>query len=351
MSRDERLGDSLLIARNTLMIGVMVVVWALVFMVVFDAFPSPIQKFSRVLMPWKGLYMIPEGVTLEWRLAYMDKMLQASVNIAHVALLIVTASFAALVVYFMFVYQQRQRRMRENRMLVLKNLEIARRNEFIRYISATIGHEFKNNLGRIKRRLELIDVPQESRAQINSNFHKLFADIDIFKKISDERESVLEGFEKVNPKQILRELAGHYPDMAEFHFETAGVAQPIFASAQLLKSVFEILIDNAIKYKKPEQPKAVIRVFCRIDEDNRRKYVSLVLRDEGIGMDEQQADRCFYTGTSGSGAEGWGQGLYFAKYVVGLHAGRIRVGKDYTAPGRGAEFIINLPYVEESLDV
>ena len=38
------------------------------------------------------------------------------------------------------IYQQRQQRVRENMFLLLKNQEIGRRNEFIRYISATIGH-------------------------------------------------------------------------------------------------------------------------------------------------------------------------------------------------------------------
>ena len=56
--------------------------------------------------------------------------------------------------------------------------------------------------------------------------------------------------------------------------------------------------------------------------------------------------------TRGEGLERvGGRGLYFAKYVVGLHAGKIRIGKEYTARGRGTEIIINLPFVEEALDV
>ncbi len=66
-------------------------------------------------------------------------------------------------------------------------------------------------------------------------------------------------------------------------------------------------------------------------------------------MDERQADLCFYKGKGTQ--DGWGQGLYFAKYVVGLHAGKIRVGKEYTCLGRGTEIIINLPFIEESLHV
>lgn len=344
------LGERFTLLRNVLMLGVMLLVWTILGMTYWDSFPPPLRFMSRLLMPWKGLYMMPEGITLEWRLAYMEQLLDDSVMVAHAALIAIAVSFALFVMYLTLVYQQRQKRMHENRLLILKNMEIARRNEFIRYISATIGHEFKNNLGRIKRRLALMEFPPEMRGQIDDNLRKLFADIDIFKKISDERESVLIGFEKLNPKRLLRELAGHYTDMAEFHFDPHSINATIFASKPLLRSVFEILIDNSIKYKKPGQAKAVIRVSCSMDTDGQRQYVSVSFRDEGVGMDEQQADRCFYKG-SGRSDEGWGEGLYFAKYVVGLHAGKIRVGKDYTAQGQGTEIIMNLPYLEETLDV
>ena len=37
--------------------------------------------------------------------------------------------------------------------------------------------------------------------------------------------------------------------------------------------------------------------------------------------------------------------------IIRLHAGKIRVGKEYTAPGAGTEIIINLPFIEERLGV
>ena len=83
------------------------------------------------------------------------------------------------------------------------------------------------------------------------------------------------------------------------------------------------------------------------DKDRDRRYVTLSFRDQGKGMDEQEADQCFYKGKASN--EGWGQGLYFVKYVIGLHAGKIKVGTEYTEPGTGTEIIINLPLVEESL--
>jgi signal transduction histidine kinase len=280
----------------------------------------------------------------------MQDYLDASTRVASSSFLLMIGSFAALSVYLSILYQQKQRRARENMFLVLKNREIARRNEFIRFISATIGHEFKNNLGRIKRRIDLLpDVPREPRERIDENLEKLFADIDIFKRISDEREAGLIEFSHLDLHQMLDGLAAQYRDLAEITFREGSSLPKIYAAPPLLRTVFENVFDNAVKYRKPDQPLARVRVSCSMDADGGRQYVTVSIRDEGLGMDEQHADRCFYKG-KGSG-ESWGQGLYFAKYVVGLHAGKIRIGKEYTAPGTGTEIIIKLPFVEESLHV
>jgi signal transduction histidine kinase len=299
-------------------------------------------------MPWKAEF--PVRADLDERLSLMQGQLDASSRIASAAFGVMIVSFAALTLYLSILYQQKQRRARENMFLVLKNQEIARRNEFIRYISATIGHEFKNNLGRIKRRIDLLPgIPRDSRERIDDNLVKLFADIDIFKKISDEREAGLIEFRHVDLKTVLRDLARQYNDLADIMIHENAAVPLIYAAPPLVRTVFENIFDNAVKYKKPDQPRARVAVSCTMDDDGGRRYMSMSVRDEGIGMDEQQADQCFYKG-KGTG-ESWGQGLYFAKYVIGLHAGKIRIGKDYTEPGKGTEIIIKLPFVEEAADV
>jgi signal transduction histidine kinase len=325
-------------------------VWFVLGMVYFDRFLPPFDRLVPVLMPWKGLNALPIEASLGVRLTLMQGLLDASGRVAQVALSATVLSFVLLIMYLTLVYQQRQRRVHENTLLELKNREIARRNEFIRYISATIGHEFKNNLGRIKRRIDLLPgLPQDARERIDGNLDKLFADIEIFKKISDRREAGLVEFEQIDLREMLEGIVTHYTDLAETQVLADAAPHTITAVPTLLRTVFENLIDNSIKYKRPDQPRARIRISCGTDRDGSRQYVTVSFRDEGVGMDEQQADQCFYKGM-GSGS-GWGQGLYFAKYVVGLHSGKIRVGKDYTAPGRGAEIIISLPFIEEAADV
>ncbi len=332
------------------LIGLTVLIWLLLGMVYLERFPPPFDGLMPWLVPWKGLNTLPLEASLGERLVLMQGLLDASGRVSQFALAGLVLSFVVFIMYLTLVYQQRQRRVRENMLLQLKNREISRRNEFIRYISATIGHEFKNNLGRIKRRIDLLSgLPQDSRERIDGNLDKLFADIEIFKKISDEREAGLVEFERVDLRAMLDGIAAQYTDLADLEV-SEGTAPPAITGAPLLlRTVFENLLDNAVKYKKPEQPRARVRVSCAMDRDGSRRYVTVCFRDEGAGMDERQADQCFYKGR-GSG-EGWGEGLYYAKYVVGLHAGKIRVGKDHTAPGRGAEFIISLPFVEEASDV
>ncbi|MHB8845758.1 MAG: sensor histidine kinase [Nitrospirota bacterium] len=317
-------------------------------MVYLDRFVPPLDRLELALMPWKR--PIPAEANLDQRLGLMQGQLDASTRVSTYAFAAMVISFAALSVYLSIIYQQKQRRARENMLLLLKNQEIARRNEFIRYISATIGHEFKNNLGRIKRRIDLLaQVPPETKQHLDDNLQKLFADIDIFKRISDAREAGLIEFENLDLRELLSSLAGHYADLADIRITESVAIPPIYAALTLIRTVFENVIDNAIKYKKPDQQRAKITITCSMDRDSGRVYSTVSLRDEGTGMTEDQAERCFYKG-KGAG-ENWGQGLYFAKYVVGLHAGRIRIGKEHTAPGLGAEIIINLPLVEESPDV
>jgi signal transduction histidine kinase len=330
------------------LMAIMVFIWIVAAMAFTDHFIPPFDRLEFWLMPWRS--PIPSHTDIDMRLAIMQQQLDTSNRISSYALVTMIVSFAALSMYLSVVYQQKQRRARENMVLSLKNQEIARRNEFIRYISATIGHEFKNNLGRIKRRIDLLAaLPYDAKERIDNNLDKLFADIDIFKKISDEREAGLVDFKNINLKSMLEDLTAHFSDLVDIDIRETVTLPRIYAAPPLLKTVFENIIDNAVKYKKPEASRAHISISCSIDRDGNRRYVTLSIRDDGMGMDDRQSDQCFYKG-KGSGA-GWGQGLYFTKYVIGLHAGRIRVGKEYTAPGKGTEIIINLPYVEEAPNV
>lgn len=332
-------------------VTVLIILWSFVVMLLTGNILPPFDRLLSFLMLDSFSATDLVNKDLVNRLLLTKELFQTSKNVAHISWNIMIFSASALLIGYLFlVYKQEQRQLRENRILQRKNEEISFRNEFIRYVSATIGHEFKNNLARIKRRFTLLKgLPPVTKENIYGNFDKLFSDIEIFKKIADTSEVGLVSFEKAELVTVLKGIADNYNGLANISFYNINQPVFVFTALPLLKTVFENIIDNAIKYKKDEQLLASLDVSLSQDIDDKRQYVVISFKDKGIGMDEQTADKCFYKKTISK--DGWGHGLYYSKYVIGLHAGKIRVGKEKTGLGVGTEIIIHLPFIIEAGNV
>ncbi|TQV70538.1 HAMP domain-containing histidine kinase [Exilibacterium tricleocarpae] len=112
----------------------------------------------------------------------------------------------------------------------------------------------------------------------------------------------------------------------------------VYGDAGRLRQVFAILIDNAIRYSHTG---GSISVDLSLAEDS----VRLSVKDEGIGMTEEDARQAFHRFYRGDNAErhaqGTGLGLPVAKAIIEAHAGSIALlGK----PGDGAEAVVKLPF-------
>jgi signal transduction histidine kinase len=329
----------------------LIIIWSFVLMIINDNILPPFNRLLSFLMLDSVSVVDLEDRDLVNRLLSTKELFQTSQNITNISWNIMVYSASALFLgYLYLIYKEAQRQLQENRLLRLKNEEISFRNEFIRYISATIGHEFKNNLARIKRRFVLLKgLPPWITENINGNFDKLFADIEIFKKIADTNEVGLVNFEKAKLITLLNEIAYNYKELAIISFSNIKQSIFVFTALPLLKTVFENIIDNAVKYKKDEQLLANINISLSQDIDDKRQYIVLSFKDKGIGMDEQTADNCFYKQSTSK--DGWGHGLYYSKYVIGLHAGKIKIGKENTGLGVGTEVLVHLPSIIETENV
>jgi signal transduction histidine kinase len=109
-----------------------------------------------------------------------------------------------------------------------------------------------------------------------------------------------------------------------------------------LEQVIGNLLSNASKFT-PQRSPVQIELQVRGDE------ASLVVRDQGPGIPEAQADRIFEryaqaAGGAGLGAGGLGLGLYVSRQIVEAHGGRMWVE---SKPGRGAAFHVTLPIPRE----
>src|SRR5512144_2356973 len=108
--------------RDLALMALLIAIWLILGMVFLERFIPPFDRLQQWLMPWKGL--IPAEADLDRRLSLMQSQLEASIRVARYALVIMIVSFTALSMYLSVVYQQKQRRARENMLLVLKNQEI-----------------------------------------------------------------------------------------------------------------------------------------------------------------------------------------------------------------------------------
>lgn len=103
------------------------------------------------------------------------------------------------------------------------------------------------------------------------------------------------------------------------------------------------LIDNAVKYRKPEE-----EMFLKVATWNDENNVCLSIQDNGLGIKKENLKKIFekfyrvHTGNVHD-VKGFGLGLAYVKKIVDLHKGNIRVESEY---GKGTKFIITLPIIK-----
>ncbi|MES1262586.1 MAG: PAS domain S-box protein [Acidobacteriota bacterium] len=111
----------------------------------------------------------------------------------------------------------------------------------------------------------------------------------------------------------------------------------IRADAAHFTLVFQNLISNAIKYRKPEEAP---RIGIRAERDNESWIFSV--RDNGIGFEQEYAERIFtpFTRLHGREFPGTGIGLAIVKRIIERHEGQVWAAGE---PGVGATFSFRLP--------
>lgn len=124
----------------------------------------------------------------------------------------------------------------------------------------------------------------------------------------------------------------------QVEFESDVEEMTAFIDAGLFRRVLANLIVNALVHNPPETKVSVL-----VNSQHEGK-VSLIVRDNGTGMDEEQQLQLFnryYRGTNTQEKpEGSGLGLAIARQIMLLHGGDISVK---SRKDEGSEFVIKLP--------
>jgi signal transduction histidine kinase len=119
-------------------------------------------------------------------------------------------------------------------------------------------------------------------------------------------------------------------------FVRSGETHPVRLDANLLYSILNNLLENAIKYSAPEQP---VLLSTQIEAD----VVIFQVQDQGIGIlaeEQQKIFDLFYRGQNAGAIAGTGLGLAVVKKCVELHQGTISI---YSEVEKGTTFTVEIP--------
>jgi signal transduction histidine kinase len=213
---------------------------------------------------------------------------------------------------------------------------------------AIVSHELRTPLASMLGFTSLllqrdIDGPTRLRylAIINGQSRRLATLLDDFLSLQRLEEGRLElQQEPVDIASVLREQAQLFSAESDRHtleLRLGDQQLPVRGDPDRLAQVVGNLLSNAIKYSPSGG-----RVEISAERSNGAVYISV--RDEGLGIPEDQRERIFtkfYRGNAAaSGIAGSGLGLAFARAVVEAHGGTISFS---SVSGEGSIFQIELP--------
>jgi signal transduction histidine kinase len=144
----------------------------------------------------------------------------------------------------------------------------------------------------------------------------------------------------VDLAQLLREVIDLYECVAEERSLILQLEAPSPCTAYVdpsrIRQVFANLLDNALKYTPSGG-----RVLIQVEPGSTTARVRF--KDTGIGIPADEQPKIWnrlYRGDKSRTQRGLGLGLSLVKAIVEAHAGKVSV---QSAPGQGAEFLVELP--------
>jgi len=120
----------------------------------------------------------------------------------------------------------------------------------------------------------------------------------------------------------------------EIKLETAPGIPPVLGDPEQLKQAFLNIIKNAF-----DALSGGGIIFLQTLWDRHNKYVQVIIRDTGVGMDEQTIANMFYPFFT-TKENGTGLGMLISKKIIDNHGGRIEVKSE---PSKGTTVTVLLP--------
>jgi signal transduction histidine kinase len=251
------------------------------------------------------------------------------------------------------LYQQQQAHREEivqlqrdlqNEQRIKNELEVLK-NAIVRNVS----HELKTPLLQVKSAVALLEKPSDEKERLS--LIELATTATARLELVVRNITMLGGSLESNPGPIilsdaveaarrqLRRLWEHRDQTHRIHTEIPASIPPVLADKQGISTVFQLLLDNALKFSKSN-----VWVEAKV----KNNLVNVSVRDEGIGIAPDQMGsifEMFYQVDSSSTRRygGTGVGLAIVRLILENHGSQIEVESEI---GKGSVFSFNLPVVK-----
>ncbi|MGQ9806773.1 MAG: tetratricopeptide repeat-containing sensor histidine kinase [Chlorobiales bacterium] len=239
----------------------------------------------------------------------------------------------------------------------LKNIELVKANELKNEFLAIAAHDLKSPLQTIMGFAELIKEKLDRAELVSRQAESIFnASKRMLKLIDDLLKTAAIESGRLELKKTLTDVAEllrlvveehrYYASKKELeiHFEADGDCI-VNVDALRLYDVFENLLSNAIKYSpKGKAIVASARLVQRADAPNVQTEVLITIKDEGLGMTEDDVRNAKFQKLSSrptGGESSTGLGLSIVKELVALHGGNVWIESE--GKNKGTTFFIVLP--------
>ncbi|MGV8125272.1 MAG: ATP-binding protein [Candidatus Xenobiia bacterium LiM19] len=219
--------------------------------------------------------------------------------------------------------------------------QLERQNSELEGFSHTVSHDLRNNLIVMQRLMERGNMAQDDRQKtqellLNNTAHlQQFVERLLFlaqagKTIAEKRKVSLD---EAARKAFSMAAASH----ADAELSVISPFPPVLCDPQAFEQIFSNLFSNSLIYSAAGV-KPLIHVGCAVEDST----AEITVQDNGKGIEPGIISRIFDSTFTTHRNEHFGLGLAIVKKLVEAHGGTVRAESD--GPGRGAAFIITLPY-------